>query len=93
MSARSPAWTTSAWAATTTASTSSPTAWTTCPRYPVVIAALRDRGWSDADCGALTSGNILRVLRDAESAAARLAAERGPSAATIDDLDAPAAEA
>jgi membrane dipeptidase len=55
--------------------------------YPVVIAALRDRGWSDADCGALTSGNILRVLHEAERVAARLAAGRGPSAATIDDLD------
>jgi membrane dipeptidase len=56
-------------------------------RYPVVIAELRDRGWSDADCGALTSGNILRVLRDAEAAAADLAAAREPSAATIADLD------
>ncbi|WP_402468746.1 dipeptidase [Isoptericola aurantiacus] len=34
--------------------------------YPALLEALADRGWSDADLGKLTSGNILRVLRDAE---------------------------
>jgi membrane dipeptidase len=57
-------------------------------RYPALIAELRDRGWSDADCGALASGNILRVLRDAEAAAAEISATRPPSAARIEDLDA-----
>lgn len=37
--------------------------------YPALIAELLDRGWSDADVGKLTSGNILRVLRAAEGAA------------------------
>ena len=39
--------------------------------YPRLLAALADNGWSDADLGKLTSGNALRVLRDAESVAAR----------------------
>jgi membrane dipeptidase len=56
--------------------------------YPALIAELRQRGWSDTDCGALASGNILRVLQDAETAAARISATRPPSAARIEDLDA-----
>jgi membrane dipeptidase len=40
--------------------------------YPALFAELLDRGWNEADCGSLASGNILRVLRDAE-AVARLA--------------------
>lgn len=38
-------------------------------RYPAMLAALADRGWSDAELAALTSGNIMRVLQDAEDAA------------------------
>jgi membrane dipeptidase len=37
--------------------------------YPALFAELLDRGWSDADCGKLASGNILRVLRDGVDAA------------------------
>jgi membrane dipeptidase len=55
--------------------------------YPDLIAELRRRGWSDADCGALASGNILRVLREAEAVAARLSASQPPSTARIADLD------
>jgi membrane dipeptidase len=55
--------------------------------YPALIAELAGRGWSDADLARLTSGNILRVLRDAETAAATISASRGPSAARIEDLD------
>ena len=55
--------------------------------YPDLIAELARRGWSEADLAALTSGNILRVLRDAETAAAALAARREPSGATIEGLD------
>lgn len=40
--------------------------------YPALLAALVDNGWSDADLGKLTSANALRVLRDAESVAARV---------------------
>src|ERR1700722_5359415 len=43
--------------------------------YPVLFAELLDRGWTQADCGKLASGNILRVLRDATDAA------RGPGGA------------
>ncbi|GAA1728589.1 dipeptidase [Isoptericola hypogeus] len=59
--------------------------------YPNLLAALADRGWSDADLGALTSGNVLRALRAAEDVAARLQGEREPSVARIEDLDGPAA--
>jgi membrane dipeptidase len=37
--------------------------------YPALIAELLDRGWSADDVAALTRGNILRVLADAESVA------------------------
>ncbi|HEX8008380.1 MAG TPA: dipeptidase [Trebonia sp.] len=36
-------------------------------RYPALFAELLRRGWSEADCKALAGGNILRVLRAAES--------------------------
>lgn len=55
--------------------------------YPRLLAALADRGWSDGDLAALTSGNVLRTLRAAEDVAARLQAEREPSVARIADLD------
>ncbi|QIM21211.1 membrane dipeptidase [Phycicoccus sp. HDW14] len=55
--------------------------------YPRLLAALADRGWSDADLGALTSGNALRVLGEVERRATDLAATRGPSLARIEDLD------
>jgi membrane dipeptidase len=55
--------------------------------YPDLIAELARRGWSEPDLAALTSGNILRVLGDAETAAVALAARRGPSGATIAELD------
>jgi membrane dipeptidase len=48
--------------------------------YPRLFAELLRRGWTDKDCTALAGGNILRVLRDAESAARDLAASvRAPS--------------
>ena len=37
--------------------------------YPALLSELADRGWSDAELEALTSGNILRVLQDAEDVA------------------------
>jgi membrane dipeptidase len=55
--------------------------------YPRLLAALADRGWSDDDLGKLTSGNILRVMRDAEAGAKVLQEQRGPSLATITVLD------
>ncbi len=55
--------------------------------YPNLLAALAERGWSDADLGRLTSRNVLRVLREAEDVARRLQFELGPSLATIAELD------
>ncbi|WP_277210840.1 dipeptidase [Isoptericola croceus] len=40
--------------------------------YPALLEALAERGWSDADLGQLTSRNMLRVMRDAESVSNRL---------------------
>lgn len=37
--------------------------------YPALFAELLRRGWSEADCGMLASGNIIRVLNDAEGTA------------------------
>jgi membrane dipeptidase len=37
--------------------------------YPALFAELLRRGWTEADCAVLASGNILRVLREAEQAA------------------------
>jgi membrane dipeptidase len=39
-------------------------------RYPALFHELGRRGWSEADCRALAGGNVLRVLRAAESHAA-----------------------
>jgi membrane dipeptidase len=52
--------------------------------YPALFTELLGRGWSDADCGRLASGNVLRVMRDAEAAARAISARRGPSVARID---------
>jgi membrane dipeptidase len=38
-------------------------------RYPALIAELLARGWSEDDLAALTRGNILRALHDAEAVA------------------------
>jgi membrane dipeptidase len=38
--------------------------------YPALFAELLHRGWSESDCAALAGGNLLRVLRAAESYAA-----------------------
>jgi membrane dipeptidase len=55
--------------------------------YPALFAELRRRGWSEADCGKLGSGNILRVMREAEAAAGEISRARPPSQARIEDTD------
>jgi membrane dipeptidase len=55
--------------------------------YPVLIAALLERGWSEADCGKLACGNLLRALGEAEQAATVIQASRPPSAARIEETD------
>jgi membrane dipeptidase len=59
--------------------------------YPRLLAALADRGWSDADLVALAGGNALRVLGAAEECAREIQGVRGPSLARIEDLDGAAA--
>ncbi|MDY0814937.1 dipeptidase [Kitasatospora purpeofusca] len=56
--------------------------------YPNLIAELLRRGWSETDLSKLTWHNAVRVLRDAETAAARLRdGGRAPSIATLTGLD------
>jgi membrane dipeptidase len=55
--------------------------------YPALLAALAERGWSPAELAGLTHRNVSRVLHDVEAVAARLRQERGPSLATIKELD------
>ncbi|MFT2017649.1 dipeptidase [Streptomyces sp. 796.1] len=55
--------------------------------YPTLIAELLDRRWSKADLSKLTWGNAVRTLRAAEDVARDLQTRRGPSIATIADLD------
>jgi membrane dipeptidase len=40
--------------------------------YPALFAELLSRGWSESDLALMSSGNILRVLRDAEQTARTL---------------------
>jgi membrane dipeptidase len=60
--------------------------------YPNLLAALAERGWSDADLAKVTWRNALRVLRDTEAAARAAQRERGPSMARINELDGVAPE-
>lgn len=55
--------------------------------YPVLFARLIERGWTDDELGRLASGNILRAMRQAETVAGRLQAEREPSTAVMADFD------
>ena len=55
--------------------------------YPNLVAELLDRHWSEADLAKLTWKNAVRVLRDAEAVARDEQARRGPSIATIEQLD------
>ncbi|MFI7342020.1 dipeptidase [Streptomyces sp. NPDC050085] len=55
--------------------------------YPNLIAELVDRGWSKDDLAKLTWRNAVRVLGDAESVARDLQSRRGPSNATLEQLD------
>jgi membrane dipeptidase len=55
--------------------------------YPLLLAELLGRGWSEPEVAMLTWGNALRVLRDAESVARDLSARRPPSLATLAALD------
>jgi len=56
-------------------------------KFPTLFAELARRGWTDADLAKLASGNVLRVLKQAEQVAAKLQKTRQPSNATIQQLD------
>jgi len=55
--------------------------------YPALLAELSRRGWSEAELRKLAGENLLRAWREAESAASRIQRLRGPSTATIEELD------
>ncbi|GAA1191521.1 dipeptidase [Streptomyces hebeiensis] len=55
--------------------------------YPNLIAELLARKWSRPDLAKLTWGNAVRVLGAAEDVARGLRTERGPSRATLTELD------
>jgi membrane dipeptidase len=56
-------------------------------KYPDLTAELIRRGYSDQDVKKILGLNILRVMRTAEQVSARLRKQRGPSTATIEQLD------
>jgi len=56
-------------------------------KFPLLTAELLRRGYSDADAEKVIGLNMLRVMRQAEAVARRLQRERGPSTATLYDLD------
>jgi len=55
--------------------------------YPNLIAELLDRGWSSTDLAKLTWQNAVRVLGAAEDVARDERSRRGPSNATLEQLD------
>jgi membrane dipeptidase len=55
--------------------------------YPVLLAELSRRGWTEEDLAKLAGENVLRAMREAEEVARRLQRERDPSTATIEALD------
>jgi membrane dipeptidase len=57
-------------------------------KYPDLTAELLRRGYTDQDIKKILGLNILRVMRGAEQASAALRKKRGPSTATIEQLDA-----
>jgi membrane dipeptidase len=57
--------------------------------YPDLFIELSRRGWTEAELRMLAGENLLRAFREAEAAARRIQRERGPSTATIEELDGP----
>ncbi len=55
--------------------------------YPRLLDALRERHWSEDDLRRLTSGNLSRVLHEAEAVARSRRTTEHPSVATIATLD------
>ena len=55
--------------------------------FPNLFAELARRGWTETELRKLAGENLLRAWREAEGVARRLQRERGPSTATIQELD------
>lgn len=66
---------------------STPTGLEDVSTFPSLLEELSRRGWSEDDLAKLTGENMLRAMREAESAARRIQRLRGPSTATIEALD------
>jgi membrane dipeptidase len=58
-------------------------------KYPALLAELMRRGWSAENIKKLASGNILRVMRQAEQVAVRAQKTRPASDVRIEELDLP----
>lgn len=56
-------------------------------KFPALLEELARRGWGDDDLGKVAGGNLLRVMRNAETVAKRLQQTERPSFATIAALD------
>jgi membrane dipeptidase len=61
-------------------------------KFPLLLVELARRGWTDDELAKVAGGNILRVMREAETVSKRLQATERPSSATIEALDGPAAK-
>lgn len=59
-----------------------PAGMATVSSYPLLLAELIRRGWSDSDLGKLAGGNVLRAMRGAEAVAAAMRNEQA-SLATL----------
>jgi membrane dipeptidase len=55
--------------------------------FPALFAELSRRGWTEEDLRKLAGENLLRAWRAGDAVARRLQRERGPSTATIQELD------
>ena len=55
--------------------------------FPVLLAELSRRGWSEEDLKKLAGLNVLRAMEQSERVSARLRRERPPSTRTIEQLD------
>jgi len=55
--------------------------------FPALVEELLRRGYSDEDVKKVLGLNVIRALRRAEQVAQAMQAERGPSNATVEELD------
>ncbi len=56
-------------------------------KFPYLFAELLRRGYSENELKKIAGLNVLRVMRETERVAERLQQERGPSQASIEELD------